>query len=56
VRRERRYGAFSRRVSLPAGVDAKEIKATTKDGVLEVTVPLPTEGAREPVTIKPTAT
>jgi HSP20 family protein len=55
VRRERRYGAFSRRISLPAGVDAKKIKATTTDGVLEVTVPLPKEATHEPVTIKPTA-
>lgn len=55
VRRERRYGAFSRKVSLPPGVDATKIKATTKDGVLEVTVPLPKEAAHEPVTVTPTA-
>jgi HSP20 family protein len=55
VRRERRYGAFSRRVPLPEGVDAKKIKASTKDGVLEVTVPLPKEIAKqEPVKITPT--
>ncbi len=51
VRRERRFGAFSRRISLPEGVDPKKIKAATHDGVLEVTIPLP----REPVTITPTA-
>jgi HSP20 family protein len=55
VRRERRYGSFLRRVSLPEGVDAKKIKATTHDGVLEVTVPLPKQAAPEPVTITPTA-
>jgi HSP20 family protein len=55
LRRERRYGAFARTVSLPAGVDAKKIKATTKAGVLEVTVPLPKEAAQEPVTITPMA-
>jgi HSP20 family protein len=54
VRRERRVGAFSRSMALPAGVDPKRIKATTHDGVLEVTVPLPKESVREPVTIKPT--
>jgi HSP20 family protein len=54
VRRERRYGAFSRSLALPAGVDAKKIKASTKDGVLEVTVPLPKAAAAEPVKITPT--
>ena len=55
VRRERRYGSFMRRVSLPEGVDAKKIKASTRHGVLEVTIPLPKEAAPEPVTITPTA-
>jgi len=55
VRRERRYGAFSRTMALPEGVDAKMIKATTHDGLLEVTIPLPEEAATEPVTITPTA-
>jgi HSP20 family protein len=55
LRRERRYGSFTRAVSLPPGVDAEKIKATTKDGVLEVTVPLPKEVERQPVTITPTA-
>jgi HSP20 family protein len=55
VRRERRYGAFSRKMTLPQGVDPKKIKATTSDGVLEITVPLPKEAAAEPVSITPTA-
>lgn len=54
VRRERRYGAFSRTIALPNGVEAKKIKARTHDGVLEVTVPLPKEAAKEPITITPT--
>jgi HSP20 family protein len=54
VRRERRYGAFSRSIALPDGVDAKKIKAKTHDGVLEVTIPLPKETAKEPITITPT--
>ena len=37
---ERRYGAFSRSVRLPAGVKAEEIKASLKQGVLTVTAPL----------------
>lgn len=55
VRRERRYGSFSRSMALPTGVDPKKIKATTRDGVVEVTIPLPKEGDKEPVTITPTA-
>ena len=55
VRRERRYGSFSRSMALPAGVDAKKIKAKTHDGVVEVTIPLPKEAKKETVTIKPTA-
>ena len=55
VRRERRYGAFSRRMALPEGVDPKKITATTHDGVLEVTIPLPKETAKEAITITPTA-
>ncbi len=56
VRRERRYGSFSRSMALPQGVDAKKIKAKTHDGVVEVTIPLPTkEAKKEPVRISPTA-
>ena len=55
VRRERRFGAFTRRMPLPEGVDPKSIKATTHDGVLEVTIPLPKQAAKKPITITPTA-
>jgi HSP20 family protein len=55
LRRERRYGSFSRSLALPAGVEAKKIKAKTHDGVVEVTIPLPTETKKETVTITPTA-
>jgi HSP20 family protein len=55
LRRERRYGSFSRSMALPAGVDAKEIKATTRDGVVEVRIPLPAEPSKETVAITPTA-
>jgi HSP20 family protein len=55
VRRERRYGGFSRTMRLPDGVDPKKIKATTHDGLLEVTIPLPKEsGQPEAVKITPT--
>ena len=55
VRRERRYGSFSRSMTLPPGVEAKNIKAKTHDGVVEVTIPLPKEATKETVTITPTA-
>ena len=36
--RERRYGSFSRSLTLPQGVDESKIHARYEDGVLEVTV------------------
>ena len=39
-RRERTYGKFYRTVPLPEGVNAKDVKATFRHGVLEVTVPM----------------
>jgi HSP20 family protein len=55
VRRERRYGSFSRSMALPSGVDVSKIEAKTKDGVVEVTIPLPQEAKKETITITPTA-
>jgi HSP20 family protein len=55
VRRERRYGSFSRSMALPRGVDAKKIKAKTHNGVIELTIPLPKEAKKEPVKVIPTA-
>jgi HSP20 family protein len=40
---ERRYGTFSRSMTLPAGVTESDITANYKDGVLEVRVPKPEE-------------
>jgi HSP20 family protein len=54
VRRERRYGSFSRSMTLPKGVTAKDIKAKTHNGVVEVTIPLSTEVKKETVKITPT--
>ncbi len=45
---ERTYGRFYRVVPLPEGVNYKEVKATFKDGVLEVTVPVPAAEAKAP--------
>jgi HSP20 family protein len=40
---ERRFGSFSRSVTLPTGVSEDAINAAYKDGVLEVRVPKPEE-------------
>ena len=56
VRRERRYGSFMRSIALPPGVDPDKVAATVKDGVLEVTVPLPEEAKqKKAVEVKPKA-
>lgn len=55
VRRERRFGSFSRSLALPKGVSADQIEASCEDGVLEVTIPRPKEAERQKVTIKPTS-
>jgi HSP20 family protein len=40
---ERRYGQFSRSVTLPSGVSEGDIKADYNDGVLEIRIPKPAE-------------
>lgn len=40
---ERRYGSFSRSLTLPQGVEESAIEAEFADGVLEVSVPKPAE-------------
>lgn len=39
---EHRYGSFTRKVRVPAGTAATEVKATYADGILEVRVPVKT--------------
>jgi len=52
-RTERSYGSFYRALPLPDGVEGDACEATFKDGVLEVTLPAPSEekasGKRIPV-------
>jgi HSP20 family protein len=39
IRRERRYGAFSRTLDVAAEIDADKIAATVRNGVMTVTLP-----------------
>jgi HSP20 family protein len=41
LQREVRYGAFERAITLPEGVSADNVKASYRDGVLEITMPCP---------------
>ena len=40
-RRELRYGSFRRDLPLPAGCSEDDVKASYKDGILEIRVPAP---------------
>jgi HSP20 family protein len=40
-RLERAYGTFSRTITLPDGIDGEQVKASFKNGVLEVLIPKP---------------
>jgi HSP20 family protein len=41
TRRELRYGSFARTLPLPDGVSEADIKASYRDGILEIRVPAP---------------
>jgi HSP20 family protein len=43
---ERRYGSFERRMQIPEDVDADEIEAAFKNGVLTVTLPKKAEAQK----------
>ena len=45
-RSERRYGTFRREIPLPEGVNAEQVTASFKDGVLEVSMPAPQRQTR----------
>jgi HSP20 family protein len=47
IHRERFFGSFSRSFSLPEDVETKAIKASFKDGVLELTIPKKREAKDE---------
>ena len=49
---ERSYGAFSRSLQLPCAVKADKVKATFKNGILEVKLPKTEEAKKRHVTVK----
>jgi HSP20 family protein len=53
VRRERRYGSFTRSIALPPGVDAATIKAKSRDGVVEVRIPKPERTEPKSIEVEP---
>ena len=50
--RELAYGKFSRSLALPEGVEADKVKATFKNGVLEITMPAPKQLAAKKIQIE----
>jgi HSP20 family protein len=52
LQREVRYGAFARTFRLPEGVKAEEVQARYHNGVLEITVPLPTAKLAKKVAVQ----
>ena len=52
LRREVSYGSFERRMTLPQGSAVDKIKAAFKNGVLEITLPLPRETVAQKVPIE----
>jgi len=51
-RRERRYGAVSRRIALPGIVTDTPVEATLKDGVLKVDIAVPEKAQPKSIEIK----
>lgn len=52
IRRERRFGAFSRSVSLPSPVDTSKANATFENGVLTLTLPIAEEAKPKTIQVK----
>ncbi len=52
VRRERRFGAFSRSVTLPTPVDTSKANATYENGVLTLTLPVAEEARPKEIKVQ----
>lgn len=53
VRRERKFGAFSRTVNLPSQVVAEQAKAQLKDHLLTISIPKVQETSPKVIKVKP---
>lgn len=51
-RKERIFGSFQRSFTLPSAIDPENIKATFKDGVLQIEIPKPEEQKPKQIEIK----
>jgi len=51
IKTERFYGSFNRAIRLPSGVDASKVKASYKDGVLELVLPKKEESKPKQITV-----
>ncbi len=51
IRRERRYGKYTRTLRVGTQVDEKNVKAAYKDGILEVTLPKAEEVKPKKITV-----
>lgn len=49
---ERSYGAFTRTVDLPSEVKTEQVRATFKDGVLEIRLPKTEEAKKQSLSVK----
>lgn len=52
IRRERRYGTFSRSLSLPSSVDVDKAEAEFENGVLKLTLPKAEEAKPKAIQVK----
>ncbi len=52
IRRERRFGSFSRSVSLPSPVDTSKANATFEDGVLTLRLPIAEEAKPKAIKVQ----
>lgn len=52
IRRERRYGRFSRSIALPSGVQGEKAEATFEQGLLTLTIPKAEEAKPKVIKVK----